>query len=88
MNDGFSHDGTLVTVGRYLDPMQAQMAKGLLESSGIPCFLMGENANHMVPLAFRVRLQVLAEDEVVAREFLRTVGDEPAADDLEERDEL
>ncbi len=75
---GLNNSGRMVTVGRFLDPMQAQMAKGMLESSGIPCFLQGENANHMVPLAFRVRLQVLEEDEAVAREFLRAVGDEPS----------
>ena len=78
--------GTLVTVGRFLDPVQAQMAKGMLESSGIPCFLQGENANHMLPLAFRVRLQVLEEDEAVAREYLRLVGDGPAADAAESGD--
>ena len=67
--------GTLVTVGRFLDPVQAQMAKGMLESAGIECFLQGEHANHMVPLAFRVRLQVLAEEEAEARELLDAVGD-------------
>ena len=77
MTDGHHSSGRMVTVGRFLDPMQAQMAKGMLEASGIPCFLQGENANHMVPLAFRVRLQVLEEDEAVAREFLRSVNDEP-----------
>ena len=86
--DALEGSGKLVTVGRFLDPMQAQMAKGMLESSGIPCFLQGENANHMVPLAFRVRLQVLEEDEAVAREYLRSVGDAPPADDTKETDEL
>lgn len=76
--NGLRNTGKLITVGRFLDPVQAQMAKGMLESSGIPCFLQGENANRMVPLAFRVRLQVLEEDEAVAREFLRAVGDEPS----------
>lgn len=88
LGKGLGHSGNLVTVGRFLDPVQAQMAKGMLESSGIPCFLQGENANHMVPLAFRVRLQVLEEDEDIAREYLRTVGDEPPAHDVEEINEL
>lgn len=67
----------LVTVGRFLNPAQAQMAKGMLESFGIFCLLQGEHANSMVPLAFRARLQVLAEDEVAARDLLRSAEDEP-----------
>ncbi len=88
LGKGLGNSGKLVTVGRFLNPMQAQMARGMLESSGIPCFLQGEHANHMVPLAFRVRLQVLEEDEAVAREYLLSVGDEPPADEVEEIDEL
>ena len=65
----------LVTVGRFLDPAQAQMAKGMLESAGIECFLQGENANNLVPMAFRVRLQVLAGDETEARAMLEETGD-------------
>ena len=60
----------LVQVGRYLDPAEAQMAKGMLESEGIECFLVGANANALVPLAFRVRLQVQAQDEQAARRLL------------------
>ncbi len=88
LEKGLGNSGKFVTVGRFLNPMQAQMARGMLESSGIPCFLQGEHANHMVPLAFRVRLQVLEEDEAVAREYLLSVGDEPSADEVEEIDEL
>ena len=84
---GPGNGGKLVTVGRFLNPLQAQMAKGMLESSGIPCFLQGENANNMVPLAFRVRLQVLEEDEAIAQEYLRSVGDAPEAEQKEEIDE-
>ena len=88
MNGMLGSAGELVTVARFLDPVQAQMAKGMHESGGIACFLQGEHANHMVPLAFRVRLQVPAEDEAVAREFLRSVGDDAPADDAEDADEL
>ena len=86
MSEWLSGSGKMVTVGRFLDPVQAQMAKGMLESSGVPCFLQGENANNLVPLAFRVRLQVLEEDEAVAREFLSTVGEDaaPMLDDIDE----
>ncbi len=59
-----------VTVGKYLESIDAQMAKGLLESAGIECFLQGENANSLLGAAFRARLQVHKQDEEVARQIL------------------
>ncbi len=70
----------LVLVGRFLDPAEAQMAKGMLESEGIECFLVGANANAMMPLAFRVRLQVLARDEAAARLLLEEAELAPTLD--------
>ena len=69
-------------VGRFLDPAEAQMAKGMLESEGIECFLVGANANALVPMAFRVRLQVQARDEEEARKLLEEA--ELGAEDLHE----
>ena len=69
-------DGKLVTVAKFLEPVNAQMAKGMLESAGIECFLQGEQANSLLALAFRSRLQVAAEDELEARELLAGTGDE------------
>jgi len=69
----------LVTVGRYVDSVEAQMAKGMLEAAGVETFLVGENVNHLMPGAFRVRLQVRVEDEAGARELL----DEAAEDGVE-----
>ena len=60
----------LVMVGRFLDPVEAQMAKGMLESAGIECFLEGANANALVPMAFRVRLKVRVVEAALAREIL------------------
>ena len=60
----------LVMVGRFLDPSEAQFAKGMLESAGIEVFLQGANANAIVPLAFRVRRAVRREDEETARVLL------------------
>ena len=60
----------LVTVAKFLEPLDAQMAKGMLESAGISCFLQGEQANSLLALAFRARLQVPAEDADAARELL------------------
>ncbi len=59
-----------------MEPVNAQMAKGVLESAGIECFLQGENANSMLALAFRARLLVHKQDEAVARELLSRAGDE------------
>jgi hypothetical protein len=63
-------DEALVTVGRYLDPTDGQMARGLLESTGIECFLQGENANALLASAFRVRLRVRHADEEAAKAIL------------------
>ncbi len=60
----------LVEVGRFRDPVEAQMAKGMLESVGIECFLQGANANALYPLALRVRLQVRGRDESEAVQLL------------------
>lgn len=71
----------LVTVGRFESPVEAQIAKGMLESAGIETFLVGENANNLIQAAFRVRLQVRIEDETAARAFLspRAGPDESAS---------
>lgn len=61
---------TLVPVGRFLDSAEAHMAKGMLESAGIECFLEGAHANALYPMALRVRLQVRPEDEDEAHMLL------------------
>jgi len=68
----------MVTVGRFESPVEAQMAKGMLESSGIECILAGENVNNLMQAAFRVSLQVREDDEAPARELLA----QPAGGDL------
>ena len=55
------------------------MAKGLLDSAGIECFLQGEQANALLAPAFRVRLRVRHADEEAAREMLDqevSIGDQ------------
>ena len=59
-----------VTVARFSSPVEAQIARGMLESAGIECFPVGENVNNLLQAAFRVRLQVRMEDETAARAFL------------------
>ncbi len=60
----------LVEVKRFRNPVEAQMAKGMLESVGIECFLEGANANALYPLALRVGLQVRGRDEGEAVQLL------------------
>jgi hypothetical protein len=69
----------LMTVARFEDPVEAQMARGMLESAGVECFLVGENVNNLLGAAFRVRLQVRVEDESAARELL-ALAQEPEQD--------
>jgi len=66
----------LATVGRFESPVEAQIAKGMLESAGVECFLVGENVNNLLGAAFRVRLQVRVEDEAAARELLAQTTEE------------
>lgn len=67
-----------VTIARFSSPLEAQMARGLLESVGIESFLVGENVNNLLQAAFRVRLQVAAADEDAARELLPPNTELPA----------
>jgi hypothetical protein len=82
MTDAIVDPDQFVSVGKFLEPSYAQIAKGMLESSGIECFLQGENANSLLALAFRARLLVHKKDEAVARQLL---GDE--ADELTEEEQ-
>jgi hypothetical protein len=59
-----------VTVAKYIDPVEAHMARGVLESAGLECFLQGENANNLLGVAFRARLLVHRRDEAAAKELL------------------
>jgi hypothetical protein len=85
MTDVIVDPDKFVTVGKFLEPANAQMAKGMLESAGIECFLQGENANSLLALAFRARLLVHKQDEEAARQLLGSAGDELTE---EERNEL
>ena len=80
--DSSEEQSGFVSVGRFLDPAEAQMARGALEAEGIEVFLQGENANNMVPMAFRTRLLVSKADETAAKEILdAAVADAPEGDE-------
>ncbi len=70
LSDALPDPENLITVGKYLEPLDAQMEKSVLESAGIECFLQGENANSLLGAAFRARLLVHKKDEQAAREVL------------------
>lgn len=70
MTDAIQDPDKFVTVGKYIEAVDAQMAKGVLESAGIECFLQGENANSLLGAAFRARLLVHKQDEDSARQIL------------------
>ncbi len=70
MTSPIRNSDQFVTIGKFLEPTAAQIAKGMLESAGIECFLQGENANNMLALAFRSRLQVRSKDQEAALELL------------------
>jgi len=64
----------IVTVRQYRDLFEAQLAKGMLESAGIECFLADENIVRMnwyiSNLVGGLRLQVRPDDAEAAREIL------------------
>jgi Putative prokaryotic signal transducing protein len=76
MTDQIQDPDKFVTIGKYIEGVDAQMAKGLLESSGIECFLQGENANSLLGAAFRARLLVHKQDEESARQILGATNGE------------
>jgi hypothetical protein len=71
----------LVTVGRFESPLEAQMAKGMLEAAGVESELVGENVNNLLQSAFRVRLQVRVEDEAAAQGLMAQVAGEGTEQD-------
>jgi len=75
-----------VMIARYMAPMEAQMAKGVLESASLECFLHGENANALMPPAFKSRLMVHRKDEEEARRLLDTPVDAGAPIETTEKE--
>ena len=71
--------GKMVAVAWFESPVEAQIAKGMLESAGIECELTGEHANQLVQPAFEVQLEVRAEDEAEARKLLDDAGEKTGA---------
>jgi Putative prokaryotic signal transducing protein len=65
----------MVTIERFRDMLQAEMAKGRLDSAGIRSFLAGENAGLLYGNGLDgVLLQVSAAEEADARAILDDPG--------------
>ncbi len=61
----------LITIQLYRDALEADMAKGRLESAGITSFLVGENTAMLYGTGLGgLQLQVSPKDEVDARSIL------------------
>ena len=67
-------DGEIVTVARFTEPIEADMARLRLQSAGIEVFLSGEHARLLEPGLGDLRLQVASADEADARAILADAG--------------
>lgn len=81
MTEAMQDPDEFVTVEEFIEPVNAQMVKGVLESSGIECFLLSENTNSLLGAAFYAQLQVHKRDEADALKILSTLDDELTADE-------
>ena len=85
----------LVTIAEYMDSMQAEMAKQVLEDFEIKAVVVGENAANtcLAPTVITAKVQVLEKDAAEARQILEDQehGHEPEAyevgDETDEADE-
>ncbi len=86
----------LVTIAEYMDSMQAEMAKQVLDDFGIKSTLMGQHGTDVlagVPAFATVKLQVLESDADEAKQILegQEQGHEPeeyeVMDETNEADE-
>jgi hypothetical protein len=65
----------LITIERYRDVLEADLAKSRLDSAGITSFLVGEESAVLYGTGLGgLQLQVSPEDEVDARSILNDPG--------------
>ena len=65
----------LITIERYRDPLEADLARTRLDSAGITSFLVGENTALLYGTGLGgLQLQVSAKDEADARTILNDPG--------------
>lgn len=79
----------LVTVARFSDYIQADLARQLLQDEGIEAFVMGQNVGNVysgVPAAIDIELQTPESQAQEAQEFLEANQQESRV--LEEDEDL
>jgi len=77
----------LITIARYRDSAEAEMAKGRLNSAGIDAFIIGENAGVLYGNTIdNLQLQVNPNDESDALAVLAVVAEPGEAERAEEED--
>jgi hypothetical protein len=80
MHPDWEHE-KLATAATFYSLHEADVAKGLLDSCGVECFLCDEHMHRVHPLTAEVtggiRLQVLEQDLDVAKELLQEYRPEP-----------
>lgn len=64
-----------VTVREFLEPGEAMLARGALESAGVECLLINENASRIYSGALSTQLQVHRKDVPDALEILESPED-------------
>jgi Putative prokaryotic signal transducing protein len=70
----------LVTIRRFRETFEAELAKGRLDSAGIPSFLVGENTALLYGTGLGgLQLQVSPQDEADALTILNDPGGEDVA---------
>ena len=68
----------LSLVAQFYDPLEAEIASGLLRAGDVPCFLSGEGAGTAFPVRLgrlgRIDLMVRSEDASRAKRLLEPLG--------------
>ena len=86
LKDVLDEQDRMVTVGRFMDPTEAQMARTALEGGGFEVYIQGANASSLYPGTLSTRLLVKKEDQAAAEEMLQTLASGvmgPEGDDAE-----
>lgn len=73
-----------VTVREFLEPGEAMLARGALESAGVECLLINENTSRIYSGALSAQLQVHRKDVADALEILASPDEEDADERLNE----
>ena len=64
----------LVTIGRYINPLEAQIHRMALEEADLAAWVSDESGGAMFGVGVGSRLQVRAEDEAAARAVLEAAA--------------